>query len=192
MVRCGEEISVSTNKSGFVFARLIHIIKNYFLFLFSCLSFSNKRGGNLLLSFLCLPKLSKVLVKMCHIGWSILFYLINQNPFPNCTSFFQSIQLFGCRWYLIYTYGLYMCVYGYCIMKYHIRGCIGIQICRIAHVMILYILGLKKIIHSLLYTLSCRMYYYPFKLLKMCMLTKSIIETWRKDTAMIPFFSSPV
>ncbi|KAK3445522.1 hypothetical protein EUGRSUZ_A01563 [Eucalyptus grandis] len=36
------------------------------------------------------------------------------------------------------TYGSYI----YCIMKYSMSGYIGIQICRITHVMIFYILGL--------------------------------------------------
>jgi len=65
---------------------------------------------------------------------------LSKNPFPNCTSFFQSIRLSRCIWRSLDRWILYES-YDEVPHEWIYRK--GIQICWIAHVMIFYILGLR-------------------------------------------------
>jgi len=77
-----------------------------------------------------------------HIGWSRFFLSIKTPSQRNCTSFFQSIRLSGCKWWLISIHMDLIYIVQWSTTWVDIYRKEGIQIRRITDLMIFYILGL--------------------------------------------------
>jgi hypothetical protein len=105
----------------------------------------------------------------------ISFFLKN---FPKCTSFFQSIQVSRCIWWSLDRWILYESC-DEVPQEWIYRK--GIQICRIAHVMIFYILGLCILSFGLCSSCSIQ--------IKRLYEIASIVPHIMGDVGYIPIFS---